>query len=219
MATMLLDAIQHGLALLYEAPIAHSVSDFLVTDAAVARALEAPDAARNNAERLLLRQTDDSLDITLFVDADILDKLGEHDPYQSLRADNLNDFLIALEGVSHFHYLVWNAQHHRQVTQLEMELQAEVDKFVTAMMLLDEQGHDTDAGAVHDTLFNAVRFDSDIDAECGQRYREANHYAAKYCRGLSRRHPAHHRAPSFLNEVRRFYRLAQNDKIRASDQR
>jgi hypothetical protein len=216
---MLLEAIQNGLATLYETPIAHSVSDFLVTDAALARALETSDNTRNNAERLLLRQTEDSLDITLFIDAAVLAALGERNPYESLHADNLNDFLIALEGVSHFHYLVWNAQHHRQVTQLEMELQAEVDKFVTAMMLLDEQGREADAGAVHNTLFNAVLFDDTADAESGQRYREANHYAAKYCRQLSRRYPAHHRAPTFLNELRRFYRLPQNDKIRVSDQR
>ncbi|MEQ8661727.1 MAG: hypothetical protein RLW62_13015, partial [Gammaproteobacteria bacterium] len=116
---------------------------------------------------------------------------------------------------SHFHYLVWNASHERQVTQLELELQAEVDKFVTAMRLLDEQGTGAAADAVHDALFTAVSYHEDLDAASDRRYREANHYAGKYCRRLTRRFPAQHREPSFINELRRFYRLPQNQKIRA----
>ncbi|MEQ8230642.1 MAG: hypothetical protein RLW61_22115 [Gammaproteobacteria bacterium] len=212
---MLVKNIQRSLAALYETPVAHCVSDFLVTDARVAAALEAPAQPRHNAERLLLQQTDDSLDITLFIDAAVLDALDDHDPFTSLHSHNLNHFMIALEGVSHFHYLVWNATHARQVTQLELELQAEVDKFVTAMRLFDEQGNGAAPDEVHEALFTAVSFHAELDADSDRRYREANHYAGKYCRRLARRFPAQHREPSFINELRRFYRLPQNQKIRA----
>lgn len=215
---MLLSSIQSGLAALYETPVAHCVTDFLVTDARLARLLENAEQPRNNNERLLFRQSDDSLDVSLFIDAGILAALDVSDPYRRLDASNLNDFLIALEGVSHFHYLIWNAIHARQVTQLELELQAEVDKFVTAMMVLDDQGARADADRVHDVLFTWVRFDDTADATCEKRYREANRYAGKYCRNLARRFPAQHREPSFLNELRRFYRLPQNDKIRCIEQ-
>lgn len=216
---MLVKTIQHSLAALYETPVAHCVSDFLVTDAQFAAALEQPEQRRHNAERLLLQQTEDSLDITLFIDAAVLAALDDHDPFTNLHADNLNHFLIALEGVSHFHYLVWNASHARQVTQLELELQAEVDKFVTALRLLDEQGSSAAADDVHDALFTAISFHADLDADSGRRYREANHYAGKYCQRLTRRFPGQHREPSFINELRRFYRLPQNQKIRAIEAR
>ncbi len=212
---MLVKNIQRSLAKLYETPVAHCVSDFLVTDARVAAALERPAQARHNAERLLLQQTEDSLDITLFIDAAVLAALDVSDPFANLHAENLNDFLIALEGVSHFHYLVWNATYDRQVTQLELELQAEVDKFVTAMQLLDEQGAGAAPTALHDALFTAVTYHADLDADSDRRYREANRYAGKYCRALTRRFPGQHREPSFVNELRRFYRLPQNEKIRA----
>jgi hypothetical protein len=215
---MLLSSIQSGLATLYETPVAHCVTDFLVTDARLAQLLENTDQPRNNNERLLLRQSEGSLDVSLFIDAGILAALDTSDPYRRLDATNLNDFLIALEGVSHFHYLIWNAIHARQVTQLELELQAEVDKFVTSMMVLDEQGTRADADHVHDVLFTWVQFDDTADAACEQRYREANRYAGKYCRHLTRRFPGQHREPSFLNELRRFYRLPQNDKIRCIEQ-
>jgi hypothetical protein len=211
---MLLADIQNGLAALYETPMEHCVTDFLVTDADVAAALDDAHHPHANAERLLLRQCDDSLDISLYIDAGILEALADSDPYERLGGDNLNDFLIALEGVSHFNYVIWNALHSRQVTQLELELQAEVDKYVTALMLLDEQGAEPDAGAFHDTLFEAVVFATGGSAGSERRYREANRYAGKYCHRLSRRYPGQHREPSFINELRRFYRLPQNEKIR-----
>ena len=53
-----------------------------------------------------------------------------------LDADNLEDFWTAFEGVSHFTYYAWNAQREKRVTLLEMELQAEVDKYVATTLLL-----------------------------------------------------------------------------------
>ena len=72
---MLLTALQEHLAMLYETPIAHSVMDYLVTDARVARTLAAGSEAQDhgNRERLLLRQNVDDLEITLYIDDCILE--------------------------------------------------------------------------------------------------------------------------------------------------
>ena len=48
-----------------------------------------------------------------------------------LDGENLADFWSALEGVSHFTYYAWNAARDKSVSLFELELQAEVDKFVT----------------------------------------------------------------------------------------
>lgn len=212
---MLLATLQDHLSSLYEAPIEQRVVDYLVTDARLAQALEDSEQQHGNCERLLVRERSDALDISLYIDARILSSLTACNPYICLDERNLNEFLIALEGVSHFHYLVWNAVHARQVTQLEMELQAEVDKYVTATLLLRQQGVIDDSEAFHERFFTDVSYVLDGDCANGQRYREANHYAAKYCRGLNRRYPAQHEQPTFINELRRFYRLSQNGKIRS----
>ena len=212
---MLLTALQDHLSGLYETPVQHRVMDFLITDARIAGALEAS-RSHTNSERLLLRQSDESLDVSLYIDDQVLSALENCDPYTRLDHRNLNDFLIALEGVSHFHYLIWNAVHARQVTQLELELQAEVDKFVTANMLFEAQGAPADQEDLHESLFTDVVFHADLESNM-QRYRAANHYAGKYCRHLARRFPGQHREPSFINELRRFYRLPQNEKIRCID--
>jgi hypothetical protein len=214
---MLLASIQTELAKLYETPIAHQVGDFLITSARLAGLLEGSSAPRTNAERVLLQQSSEGLEMSLYIDQAVLDNLVLRDPYTELNGGNLNDFLIAVEGVSHFNYIIWNALHERQITQLELELQAEVDKFVTAMMMLDEQGANSNAHGVHNALFKSVLFADPADSVCGRRYRDANHYAGKYCQHLTQKFPTHHRAPSFMNEIRRFYRLPQNQKIRVID--
>ncbi len=45
----------------------------------------------------------------------------------------------ALEGVSHFVYLAWNAGHDKPVSLLELEMQAEVDKYVGSYWLMRRQ--------------------------------------------------------------------------------
>ena len=211
---MLLATMQDHLSCLYEAPIEQRVADYLVTDSRLARVLEDSAQEHGNSERLLVREWEDTLDVSLFIDAGVLSSLTECDPYIRLDERNLNEFLIALEGVSHFHYLIWNAVHARQVTQLEMELQAEVDKYVTVTLLLRQQGVIDDSEAFHGRFFTDVTYVDDESCASGQRYRAANHFAGKYCRGLNRRYPAQHEQPSFINELRRFYRLSQNEKIR-----
>lgn len=213
---MLVRELQQQLTAFYETPLEHCVTDFLVTDARLARALEGNGAPVEGEERLLLKPSHDGLDVSLYIDARILDALDENDPYESLTEGNLNDFLVALEGVSHFNYVIWNASHEKLVTQLELELQAEVDKFVTACMLFALQGEHGALDDFHDALFTRIRFDPALGAREEERYRDANRYAAKYCHALTRRYGNRHRhdEPSFVNELRRFYRLPAQEKIR-----
>ena len=72
----------------------------------------------------------------LFVDAAALANLERHDPAARLDDRNFSDFCLAVEGVSHFVYVALAAARQRPVSQLELELQAEVDKFVCCCLLL-----------------------------------------------------------------------------------
>ena len=78
--------------------------------------------------------------MSLYVEPGVLERLAQSDPLEKLDADNLEDFWTAFEGVSHFTYYAWNAQLEKPVTLLEMELQAEVDKYVATTLLLLRQG-------------------------------------------------------------------------------
>jgi len=132
---MRLNALQKLLDRIYRLDVDFDVEDFLITDPALARRLDTSANPRESKEKLLVSQEDDYLDLALFLDACVLARLCDDDPLASLHSGNFADFLLAVEGVSHFLYLIWNAGIERGVTLMELEMQAEVDKFVTAASL------------------------------------------------------------------------------------
>ena len=141
---MLLHKLEAMLHELYAIEVGYAVSDFLITDAELARSLDSD--GRKVDEKLLIAEADGEADVALYLERELLERLTQRDPLTRLDADNLADFWAALEGVSHFTYYAWNAVRDKSVSLFELELQAEVDKFVTTGMLLREQG-DQDAGS------------------------------------------------------------------------
>jgi len=125
---------------------------------------------------------------------------------------NRQAYLVALEGVSHFLYVIWNAGLSKSVTQFELEMQAEVDKYVSSLML-----HLEYAGSVPHNLvpqlFGEPAFDEALSESELELYRHANHYAARYCQRLEDRFAHDFASPELLEEVRRFYRLSQVEKV------
>jgi len=212
---MLLSRLQSRLAGLYAAPILYDVYDFLITDRDTAAALTPPGAATGNRERLLVRDADEDLELSLFIDAELLAALDEDDPTVSLHDGNLGDFLVAVEGVSHLQYLIFQAGQRQPVSLLELELQAEIDKYVTSAELLSSQrdnGHIP--SALHARLFEGVSFDAGLPPDAQSRYVAANRLAARYCHTLRRRYPGHHHQHSFVRELRDFYRMSEGRKVR-----
>src|SRR6185295_15653735 len=112
----MLRPLQNLLETIYDAPCGHDVRDFLLTER---RQLprERRDAAAD--EELVLIQRRRSASLGLYIDAAVLARLDAHDPLRALTGDNIADFWTAVEGVSHFSYLMWNARHRRGVSQLE----------------------------------------------------------------------------------------------------
>jgi hypothetical protein len=211
---MSLGGFQSLLSDLYALELAYEVDDFVTTDSALARALDA--GGRELEEKLLIAETEGEADVSLYLDSGVLERLARRDPLKRLDADNLEDFWTAFEGVSHFIYYAWNAQREKSVTMLEMELQAEVDKYVATTLLLSRQGQRPPRG-LHHWLFEMTRLDERLDGDELDRYRRANRWAGKYCRRLA---PAIARGAAdeaTRAELRRFYRLSQSSKIEHID--
>lgn len=170
---------------------------------------------------------DDGLAVALYLRAETLARLDDVDPRERLDQRNLGDFWAALEGVSHFLYLTWNAQHDRRVSRLELELQAEVDKYVTTCDWLAEQGDGRFPQELHSWLFRRSRVDESLAGEHAALYRRASEGAARLCERLQpllkaagprRAAPgdAEGRARARVESVlRRFYRLPDLGKLAA----
>ena len=216
---MLLREMQAMLAGLYDAPAEHDVHDYLITDAAHAAALQGDAGAPATDEQLLVAEDDEGLGLSLYVDRAVLERLAERCPLRELSDGNLADYCTALEGVSHFHYLVWNAVRSRAVSLLDLELQAEVDKYASALRLLLAQRGGRFPGELFERLFERASFAPTLSPEQRARYEEAHRYAARFCRRLEERflRPRQARPEAMVAELRAFYRLGRHAKLRHAE--
>jgi len=213
---MVLHGLQSLLGRLYDVELNYDIYDFLVTDRGalpeVAPALTASDIE----EELLLAETPDGAGVSLYLDPGLLRRLEGADPVGALTETNLADYCTALEGVSHFVYSTWRLDRDLPVSLLELETQAEVDKYaVTVFLLADQQGGAYPA-QVHARLFDRVRFDARLEPDQYHRYRTAHRCAAHYCRRLEHRFVSRGvpRIEALVRELRKFYRLGSTAKLR-----
>lgn len=208
---MQLAELQGRLESIYELQLEQRIDDFLTTDQDVLSLLD--DSGRAAREQVLVQQEGSDLWLSLYLHEEVYASFSRATDPCSMDNEQTGDFCLAVEGVSHFLYLCWNANFDKEVTQLELELQAEVDKY---LLLLQYAGEDVQED-LHQWLFDRCSFHSDLDEEQQNRYQSANRYAGKYCRGLEQRYLRPGRAEQMANELRRFYRKTQAQKIRMID--
>ncbi|HEX4419263.1 MAG TPA: hypothetical protein VH165_15230 [Kofleriaceae bacterium] len=203
----MLDRVQRGLETLYRVDTGVAIADFMVG----AELRDALVTARRPREQLLVCETDGEMALALFIDPGVVANLVAHDPARRLGDHNLGDFLLVVEGVSHFIYAIWCARAERPVSQLELELQAEVDKYVTCLLTTaPELGI---SAALRRRLFGDAIYEPDLDHEEHARYRAANDNAWRYASWLEQVFVGPRRIPEMLAELRRFYRLGLAAKL------
>lgn len=157
-------------------------------------------------EQVLLRQQTSGLEIALCFAPDLLRRLDAESRLEAA------DFTLALEAVSHFLCIAWNAGHGRQVSLVELELQAEIDKFLG--LLYFQPSEDDSPQRLHHWLYAGGCIPGDLPGEARERYTTANRLAARYWLDLLRKYPSGLRDEALGRELRRFYRLSREAKLR-----
>lgn len=211
---MLLRRMQELLARLYDAPVEQDIEDFLVRDRQQLTRLSGEECQAD--EQVVLVEEDGEVRVGVYIDQQVLDHLHDCDPIDALNDDNLRDYCTALEGVSHFNYLMWCMSRNRAVSLLELELQADVDKYAGAVKLLTMQSRGCLPATLHTRLFDRVGYLPHLNDESRQRYEAANRHAARFCRSLEERflRPRRSRPEAWLSEMRRFFRCGYQEKMR-----
>ncbi len=181
--------IQRGLENLYRLDRAADVDAFVTA------------AAEGEREGLLVRETEGGLELRLQ-----LPKLAEGE---------LDPICQIIEGVSHFVYIAHRASRDRATTQLELELQAEVDKYVVLAASIESFDAET-SRRLRGRLYEGVAFVHPPDSEQGERYRVANDRAHRFTGRLEREFVARARYGELRDELRRFFHMSQGEKLRAA---
>lgn len=158
-------------------------------------------AAAGGRETLLVRAAEDGgLEISIALPA-----LGD-----SVELDTICQLI---EGVSHFVYLAERARLGRAATQLELELQAEVDKWVVIAASIRRFDARLSA-SLRARLYEHVAFVHSAASELGERYRLANATAHGFVRRLEREFVRGARFSELQVELCRFFHVGQEEKLR-----
>jgi hypothetical protein len=182
--------IQERLSRYYRLDSAPPVDDFLRPADGDAR------------ESLLIRETGGELELAL------------HLPREAMEggaAPGLDVLCQVVEGVSHFLYVAERARRRQPATQLELELQAEIDKY---LLLAQGQAYSPERSRhVRARLFERVTFTDPAGTETGDRYRMANELAARFAGRLEEVFARRGLFEEMSVALRRFYWAGQTEKI------
>lgn len=208
----MIDHVQNHLEAIYGLECEARARSFVV-DARVAQELGVSVRAE---EELLVLEEEGELGVALYLSPRLLRRylpLERRGPNASeLLGAGLEGYLQVAEGVSHFVYLSEAARKERRVSLLELEAQAEVDKFAICVLHRWSDSVATWAQELVGRLFERVRFLPHLSSAERGRYVEANRLARRYCERLMKPIRAR-RMDRLLSELRYSYRLSAEAKF------
>ncbi len=211
----LLDHLQKQLEAIYDVRSPLRVADFLIDR----RGIEQLGSSVSAREEVFLIEAGEGVDLGLYLAPELFERVRGKDPRRpsglGLVTDELAAFAALAEGVSHLIYLAGCLEAGRPVSKLELEVQAEIDKFaVSALHLwgrdLRERIHE-----LWERLFLHVRPRQGLSSDERDRYGMAGALGGRFARRLVDRHVKPGRLDRFLRDLREVYRLPSAAKLAA----
>jgi hypothetical protein len=204
-----LDRIQEHLEAIYQIRCEHRARDFVV-DPEVGEQLG---GAAHGREELLVLESPEGLELSLVLPPDLVGRLRPYEdaPGRALETE-LPAFCEVAEGVSHFLYISRAAELDRHVSLLELEAQAEVDKFASCVLLRWGTGVGAFAQYLIGRLFHTATLPAGLSQEESRRYQEAGRLGLRFCERLM---PWVHerKLEPMLDALRYVYRLGAEAKL------
>lgn len=198
--TTLYSRLQQAIEALYRIEGPARVDDFRINERQLDEVMGLGKRA-SDREMLLVSHDGEHTDVALFVSEEVARSaeafLVALEPEQ--RDKLIDGFCAALEGVSHFVYFTYcGAALDRPVSKIELELQAEVDKFLLLRLLFP-------VPELIERLFARFDLHPNLAAEDQERYHVANQRARRYALWLDRT-MARGQVNEALHDARQLYR-------------
>ncbi len=152
-------------------------------------------------ERVLVREGSDGIDVRVEL------------PEAAMGPTPSLDLVCqVVEGVSHFVLIAERARCELPTSHLELEFQAEVDKFLI-LGVLPEPLPSLERVRLRWRLFDAVRYEDAAGTVTGDRYRLANRMAERFVDRLDREFLRRSRMRELRSYLQRFFRAGQTAKL------
>ena len=142
------------------------------------------DYVQESTERnaLLVKEVGGEAELLLCIKKDLLDRLSSAELPKDFHLNLLPDLSVVVEELSHFNTFCDRAIKDQEISQLELEVQGEVDKFGVALQWLDQRNEAHLQDEIFRILFDDLRLGGWVSEAEKARYEEAHHIARNFCR-------------------------------------
>jgi hypothetical protein len=163
-----------------------------------------------NQNALIVNQEGENVDLAICLSASLLKKFQEKTYPTDFKIENFADLSVIVEELSHFNLFCENALRNQEVSALELELQAEVDKFGFALECIHAQQEKILEDVVFEVLFDELKLGAWVKEEDRGRYIQAHETARAFCRKIMKKD---NDMSSRRDLFRKFFHLPLNKKI------
>ena len=196
---MLIEKLQATLETIYRIDSTPRVGSYLINQNQ-AKQLD----ITHQREVLIIQEDIEYTNLGLFLSNDLI--LGASRFLTEGFWDALDSFCATLEGISHFVYFTHSGQQTKPVSRIELEVQAEIDKFIFLKAAL---------GISEDLishLFDSFSLREDLDESSKERYLFANRIARRYAKWVESCFRQGTAAKAF-SDARLLYRKTLHSKV------
>jgi len=157
-----------------------------------------------------------TIDLGIYLSPGVRDQLESFTKWKNpWTLEQLKAFSVASEEVSHFHYLLFNLMRNRPISEFELELQGEIDRFLILFFSkpFGEKSSKIIFDEVYEQLFCNFSFAKRLTVAQRQRYEDASIYAKRFFQKMRASFSEKSKWHLVLKRARIFYQMDLNHKI------
>lgn len=200
--------IDQAIKSLYHLESCYNAADFLLRKPAISAQM-----VREVQGSMYLVSEGETLSIGIYFHPKVRTELSEYPRWRdgAWTLDQKNAFATASEEVSHFHYFLYHSNQGRQVSQFELELQGEIDRFL--LLFFNESNPEKKFEDLFESVFSNFRWVNGLSEEEKERYQDAHQYAKKFTLSLREKLKTKAGILKTVEFLRKYYRLSSMDKM------
>lgn len=199
--------LQKTIETIYRIDRTACVADFRIGEEVLSCFAESA-SVDHNREALLVREHGEIVDLALFISDEVMLRARA---FAEQGEGHLDEFCVATEGVSHFVYVTFCGDQDRGVSQIELELQAEIDKYLVLKLAYPQLSEE-----LVPRLYDRFRLSERLTHRERERYTVANRAGRRYARWLHREF-SRGRGEKALCDARDLYRKPLASKLEHID--
>jgi len=160
--------------------------------------------------KVIFQEENEVAEIAVCLNEKLLSRVEDTNLPEDFSLEKLPDLSVVVEELSHFNTYCEKALKDQPVSELELEVQAEVDKFGLALEWLSKRNEDHLKEQVFELLFKEITLGEWVLPDKRALYEDAHLIARNFCRKLMHEDLNHSER---RDKFRKFFSKSQSEKF------